>query len=134
LRALKNGCRIQLCFLKIHFAFPYFLHDSAEALLSKHCQKFCSVVFAENFIWSSKPVAFSCLHESIESFLSYFSILGNVAFDFFSAMYFLKARRLFCLLRLREFFRASSFMVNLLVCWNETGGLLTDESFRTAKV
>jgi hypothetical protein len=38
------------------------------------------------------------------------------AFDFFSALYFFKARRLFCLLRLCEFFRASCFMLILLVC------------------
>jgi hypothetical protein len=36
-------------------------------------------------------------------------------FDFFSAMYFFKARRLFCRLRLCEFFRASCFMLILLV-------------------
>ena len=35
-------------------------------------------------------------------------------------MYFLKTRRLFCLLRLWEFFRASSFMVILLVIGRET--------------
>jgi hypothetical protein len=36
-------------------------------------------------------------------------------FDFFSALYFFKARRRFCLLRLCEFFRASCFMLILLV-------------------
>ena len=40
---------------------------------------------------------------------------ATTAFDFFSAMYFFKARRFFCLLRLYEFFRASCFMLILLV-------------------
>jgi len=40
---------------------------------------------------------------------------ATAAFDFFSAMYFFIARRLFCLLRLCRFFRASSFMLILLV-------------------
>src|SRR5262244_841500 len=35
--------------------------------------------------------------------------------DFFAAMYFLIARRLFCLLRLCQFFRASCFTLVLLV-------------------
>jgi hypothetical protein len=44
-----------------------------------------------------------------------FDFHATTPFDFFSAMYFFKARRLFCLLRLCEFFRASCFMVILLV-------------------
>jgi hypothetical protein len=44
-----------------------------------------------------------------------FDFHATTPFDFFSAMYFLMARRLFCLLRLCEFFRASCFMLILLV-------------------
>ena len=36
-------------------------------------------------------------------------------FDFFPAMYFLISRRLFCFLRRCQFFRASCFMLILLV-------------------
>jgi hypothetical protein len=43
-----------------------------------------------------------------------FDFHATIPFDFFSAMYFLMARRLFCLLRLRQFFRASCFMLILL--------------------
>src|SRR5262245_50236702 len=43
--------------------------------------------------------------------------------DFFAAMYFLIARRLFCLLRLCQFFRASCFTLVLLV-----RGLFADRS------
>ena len=44
-----------------------------------------------------------------------FDFHATAAFDFLSAMYFFKARRFFCLLRLWEFFRASCFMLILLV-------------------
>jgi hypothetical protein len=46
------------------------------------------------------------------------------AFDFFSAMYFFIARRLFFLLRLYEFFRASCFMLILLVRRDKPAGCL----------
>ncbi len=48
----------------------------------------------------------------------------HATFDFFSAMYFLIARRLFCLLRLYEFFRASCFMLILLVRRDKPAGCL----------
>src|SRR5437773_10919038 len=50
------------------------------------------------------------------------------SFDFFSAIYFLIARRLFCLLRLCRFFRASSFMLILLVRGDKPAGCLRDGS------
>ena len=58
---------------------------------------------------------------------------ATAAFDFFSAMYFLIARRLFCLLRLCRFFRASSFMLILLVRGDKRSGLFAGWEFRTAK-
>src|SRR5262249_43265627 len=45
--------------------------------------------------------------------ISDFHVTATV--DFFAAMYFLIARRLFCLLRLCQFFRASCFTLVLLV-------------------
>ena len=44
----------------------------------------------------------------------------TIPFDFFSAMYFLIARRLFCLLRLCEFFRASCFFMPILLVRRDT--------------
>jgi hypothetical protein len=49
-------------------------------------------------------------------------------FDFFSAVYFFKARRRFCLLRLYEFFRASCFMLILLVRQIKPAGCFADGS------
>ena len=43
------------------------------------------------------------------------SLYFYATFDFFSATYFFIARRFFCLLRLCKFFRASCFMLILLV-------------------
>jgi hypothetical protein len=60
--------------------------------------------------------------------LSRFSFHATSPFDFFSAMYFFKARRLFCLLRLCRFFRASSFMLILLVRRDKRSGLFADGS------
>ncbi len=40
-----------------------------------------------------------------------FDFHATAAFDFFSTMYFLIARRFFCLWRLCRFFRASCFML-----------------------
>jgi hypothetical protein len=48
-------------------------------------------------------------------------------FDFFSATYFFKARRLFCRLRLCEFFRASCFMLILLVRRDKPAGVCGSE-------
>jgi len=45
-------------------------------------------------------------------------------FDFFSARYFFITRRFFCLLRLYEFFRASCFMLLLLVRRDRPAGCL----------
>src|SRR2546428_8626865 len=59
---------------------------------------------------------------------------ATAAFDFFSAMYFFIARRLFCLLRLCRFFRASSFMLILLVRRDKPASCLRDGEFRTAMV
>jgi hypothetical protein len=53
-----------------------------------------------------------------------FDFYATTPFDFFSATYFLIARRLFCLLRLCEFFRASCFMIILLVRGNKPAGCL----------
>jgi hypothetical protein len=44
-----------------------------------------------------------------------FDFHATTPFDFFPAMYFLIARRLFCLLRRCQFYRASCFMPILLV-------------------
>jgi hypothetical protein len=52
------------------------------------------------------------------------SLYFHATFDFFSAMYFLIARRLFCLLRLCEFLRASCFMLILLVRRGNPAGCL----------
>jgi hypothetical protein len=61
-----------------------------------------------------------------------FDFHATTPFDFLSAMYFLKARRLFCRLRLCEFFRASCFMLILLVRRDKPAGCLPME-FRPAK-
>ncbi len=53
-----------------------------------------------------------------------FDFHATTAFDFFSAMYFFIARRLFCLLRLYEFFRASCFMLIPLVRRDKPAGCL----------
>ena len=53
-----------------------------------------------------------------------FDFHATTPFDFFSAMYFLIAMRLFCLLRLCQFFRASCFMVILLVRRDKPAGCL----------
>jgi len=55
-------------------------------------------------------------------------------FDFFLAMYFLIARRLFCLLRRCQFFRASCFMLILLVRRDKPGGLFADGSSARLRV
>ena len=44
-----------------------------------------------------------------------FDFYAATSFDFFFAVYFFMARRFFCLLRLCKFFRASCFMLILLV-------------------
>jgi hypothetical protein len=49
---------------------------------------------------------------------------ATTPFDFFSAMYFLIARRLLFLLRFRQFFRASCFMPILLVRRDKPAGYL----------
>ena len=56
-----------------------------------------------------------------------FDFYATTPFDFFSALYFFKARRLFCLLRLCEFFRASCFMLILLVRRDKPAGCLRME-------
>ncbi len=53
-----------------------------------------------------------------------FDFYATTPFDFFSAMYVLIARRLFCLLRLCQFFRASCFMLILLVRRDKPAGYL----------
>src|SRR5207237_4463512 len=53
-----------------------------------------------------------------------FDFHATTPFDFFSAMYVLIARRLFCLLRLCQFFRASCFMLILLVRRDKPAGYL----------
>jgi hypothetical protein len=53
-----------------------------------------------------------------------FDFYAAVPFDFFSAMYFFMARRFFCLLRLCKFFRASCFMLILLVRRDKPAGCL----------
>ena len=53
-----------------------------------------------------------------------FDFHATALFDFFSATYFFIARRLFCLLRLCEFFRASCFMLILLVRRGKPAGCL----------
>jgi hypothetical protein len=63
-----------------------------------------------------------------------FDFHATTAFDFFSAMYFFKARRLFCLLRLCEFFRASCFMLILLVRRDKPAGCFADESSARRRV
>ena len=52
---------------------------------------------------------------------------GYDDFDFFSAAYFFIARRFFCLARLCKFFRASCFMIVLLVR-RDNGGLCADQN------
>ena len=53
-----------------------------------------------------------------------FDFHATTPFDFFSATYFFIARRFFCLLRLCEFFRASCFMLILLVRQDKPAGCL----------
>src|SRR5262249_34832332 len=48
---------------------------------------------------------------SFSNMLIVAGLLRDNPFDFFSAIYFLIARRLFCLLRRCQFFRASCFML-----------------------
>jgi hypothetical protein len=61
-----------------------------------------------------------------------FDFQATTAFDFFSAAYFFKARRFFCLLRLRELFRAFCFIPILLVHRNNRR-VVCGWEFRTAK-
>jgi hypothetical protein len=78
-----------------------------------------------------------------ESFAGFFAVfLSNhslifdfhaaAVFDFFSALYFFKARRLFCLLRLCEFFRASCFML-ILLCAGMNRRVVCGWELHTAK-
>jgi hypothetical protein len=53
-----------------------------------------------------------------------FDFHATTAFDVFSATYFFMARRAFCLLRRRKFFRASCFMLILLVRRAKPAGCL----------
>ena len=53
-----------------------------------------------------------------------FDFHATTPFDFFSAMYFLIARRFFCLLRLCRSFRASCFKLILLVRRDKVAGCL----------
>jgi hypothetical protein len=66
---------------------------------------------------------------SVQGQLNWHSLIfdfhATTRFDFFSAMYFLIARRFFCLLRLCLFFRASCFfMLILLVRRDKPAGCL----------
>jgi hypothetical protein len=63
-----------------------------------------------------------------------FDCYATTPFDFFSALYFLKARRLFCFLRLCEFFRASCFMLILLVCRDKPAGCAADGNSASRRV
>src|SRR5437016_287690 len=63
-----------------------------------------------------------------------FDCYATTPFDFFSALYFFKARRLFCFLRLCEFFRASCFMLILLVCRDKPAGCVADGSSAARRV
>jgi hypothetical protein len=76
----------------------------------------------------------SSLQSEFFSMLLVFDCHATTPFDFFSATYFFKARRLFCLLRLREFFRASCFMLILLVRRDKPGGLFADGSSARRRV
>ena len=69
---------------------------------------------------STPSCEFCPRRRSVQSWHSY----ATTPFDFFSAMYFLIARRLLFLLRFRQFFRASCFMPILLVRRNKPAGCL----------
>jgi hypothetical protein len=83
---------------RVYFEDSYYLGPRDAATVISH-----PLLFSSSMAWST----------DVPSLVLDF--YATTPFDFFSATYFLIARRLFCLLRLCEFFRASCFMLILLV-------------------